>query len=264
MSLGTVKSNQGLKTERAKRLLVRHIRERGLGRGDPLLPQNELRKKLDLGAVTISRAVQALAQEGVLRTKHRVGTYVLDPNADGRCGRVVGLATLCNTDENVSAFFSYLLRFLQTAFHELGCQTVVFPMKQKSKEIDTVSLDYFPGLERSVFQGELDAVVLAANIDKKSWRRLENAKMCPCFVGVPTPSPRGVYVDLLQTARMMVQELIDSGCRRPAVAMPSGTLHGDFFPIFCELLKDLEGVSPERLYFTGNQIPGGHRIARGR
>jgi DNA-binding transcriptional regulator YhcF (GntR family) len=262
LSLGTIKSNQGLKTEQAKRLLVRHIREQGLRKGDPLLSQNELRTKLNLGAVTISRAVHALAKEGVLKTRPKVGTYVVDPDADGRCGRVIGLASLCTTEKDQSVFYSCLQRYLLTNFQELGCQTVVFQMKPKSKTMDTVSLDYFPGLERSVFQGELDAVVLVANIDKKSWRRLENANMFPYFVGTPTPSPRGAYIDLLQSARVMVQELIDRGCRRPAVAMPSGTLHGDFFPIFCELLKDLEGTNPEQLYFSGAHIRGGHRIAR--
>ena len=134
-------------------------------------------------------------------------------------------------------------------------------MKPKSEATDVVGLDHFPGLERSVLQGELDAVVLVAHIDEESWWMLENSRMCPCFVGAPTPSPRGVFVDLLQTARMMVQELIDRGCRRPAVAMPPGLLHGDFFPVFCELLRDLPGANPGRLYFTGGHISGGHRIA---
>ena len=70
MSLGTIKSNQGLKTERAKRLLVRYIREKELRKGDPLLSQNELRTRLKLGAVTINRAVQALTEREV-RNKMR-------------------------------------------------------------------------------------------------------------------------------------------------------------------------------------------------
>ena len=261
MSLGTVRSNQGLKTERAKRLLVRYIREQGLERGDCLLPQNELRRQLDVGAVTISRAVQALSEEGILTTKPRVGTYVLDPNADGRCGRVVGLATFSIENGHKSAFFTYLLHCLQARFHELGCQTVIFPMQPKADQIDSVSLDYFPGLERSVYQGELDAVALVASIDEQSWRKLEKAKMCPFFVGSATPAPRGVYVDVLQTARLMVENLIERGCRRPAIAMPSGELHGDFWPMFCELLKDLADADPEALYFTADHIEGGHRIA---
>ena len=64
------------KTERAKQLLVRYIRDRQLKNGDKLPPQNELRRIFRYGAATICSAVNALRDDGVLEVRDKVGVFV--------------------------------------------------------------------------------------------------------------------------------------------------------------------------------------------
>ena len=61
------------KTERAKQLLVRYIRDRQMTNGDKLPPQNELRRIFRYGAATISSAINALKSDGVLDVRDKVG-----------------------------------------------------------------------------------------------------------------------------------------------------------------------------------------------
>lgn len=258
MSLGSRQSNQGLRTEQAKRVLVRYIWDLNLQPGDKLPAYEALRRKLGLGSATINRAVCSLEQQGVLETKRRVGTFVVDPEADGHPGWVIGLAALRSGDGGVGPFYSCLLHYLQTSFHELGCKTEVF--YQKSSDRDTVDLDCFPGLLRSVTHGKLDSLVLTANLDKTSWGILDKSGMNPYFVGAPTPASRGVFIDFESAINEMIGDLIHRGCRRPALVSPDGSVHGSFFPVFRESTKSLAGFDPEDFHFTGHSIDGGLRI----
>lgn len=240
-------------------MLVRYIWDLNLKEGDRLPPYKSLRTTLGLGDATINRAVRSLEQSGVLETVRTVGTYVVDPDADGHLGRIIGLAALRSGDVQLGPFYSCLLHYLQTHLREVGCQTRVF--YQKPTMENTVNLDHFPGLERSVNHKEIDSVILTSNLDKSSWQKLEAATMYPCFVGAPTPSPRGVFIDLKDVTRAMVRDLIDRGCRRPALAIPPGSVHGLFLPVFREALKGVKDVDPEQLYFSGIAIQGGREIA---
>jgi DNA-binding LacI/PurR family transcriptional regulator len=260
MSLGSRNSNQGLRTEQAKRMLVRYVWDLNLKTGDRVPSYQSLRSQLGLGDGTIARAVASLKEDGVLTTRNRTGTYVADPHAAGHYGRVVGLLALRPGGKEVGPFYSFLLHDLQSYFHSHGCRSEIFYRKPTTK--DAVGLDYFHGLERSITNGLLDALVLTANVDQQSWQQLEKIKMHPCFVGALTHTPRGVFIDMVGAMRSMVLNLIDRGCRRPGLIGGSGDLHDLIWPQFCDILKDVGGADPNRLFFTiRNGIEGGRQSA---
>lgn len=259
MSLGSRDSNQGLRTEQAKRMIVRHVRDLNLQPGDRIPSYQKLRSELGLGDATITRAVKSLKSDGVLITRRRAGMYVVDSEAGGHYGRVVGLAALRAGDRGVGPFYSYLLQALQAEFQSHGCRSELF--YQNPTVEDTVGLELLPGLERSISTGLLDAVVLTANIDHQSWQHLEEEGMYPCFVGAYTHSPRAVFLDVGGAMRSMVCELIMRGCRRPALIGGDGVVRELIWPAFCDMLKDVGGADPEWLYFTGSGVEGARQIA---
>ena len=108
------------KTERAKQLLVRYIRDRQMTTGDKLPPQNELRRIFHYGAATVSSAINALKQDGVLEVRDKVGVFVADPEAGGHAGRVIGITMLYG--EN-NFYYSCLLASLQQARRIISIST---------------------------------------------------------------------------------------------------------------------------------------------
>lgn len=259
MSLGSRDSNRGLRTEQAKRMIVRYVQDLKLKAGDRVPSYQKLRSELSLGNATIARAVESLRSDGVLATRHRDGMYVVDPGAGGHYGRVVGLVALRAGHRGVGPFYSYLLQALQAEFQSHGCRSELF-FRPPTTEDDVV-LDFFPGLERSISVGLLDAVVLTASIDQRSWQQLEARNMYPCFVGSYTHAPRGVFVDVSDALRSMVGELISRGCRRVGLIGGSGVVRELLWPVFCEILKDVDGADPESLYFSDSGVEGARRIA---
>lgn len=245
MSLGTRQSNQGLRTQQAKRMLVRHIWESNLQQGDRLPSYAALRERLQLGDATISRAVRSLEQEGVLQTVNRVGTFVVDSQAGGYSGWVVGLAALRTGDNGLGPFYSCLLHNLQVGFRAEGCKTEIY--YQNRSDSDVVGLDDLPGLERSVDQNEISGVVLTSNLDADSWASLEASGVCPYFVGAPTSAVRGTFIDYQDACEQMAGDLIGRGCRNPALILPATSV-----------LDQAKHISPEFAELFGRTAPRGH------
>ena len=98
------------KTEQAKSLLVRYIRDQQMKRGDRLPPQDFLRKTFKFGTATISAAINELKDDGVLEVRDKVGVFVIDPNADGHAGRTIGI-TMRHAEN--SLYYSCILTALQ-------------------------------------------------------------------------------------------------------------------------------------------------------
>lgn len=241
--------NLGFRTEQAKQSLVRYIRDRRLKSGDKLPPQEQIRNDLGLGNATITRAMKALKKNGVLSTKRRVGAYVIDPQADGHPARIIGIGALQSGDPGLGPFYSCLFHHLSTNLHELGWQAIVFHCKPTYGQ-SAVGLEYFPGLRRSVEEHRLDAVLLMADISQDAWNWLETRKMHPLFVGGANHMPLGVMIDYSTLAQQAIEQLLEQGCTRPALAISSGVI-GDFVrPVFTRMTHHLPNFVPERFYFA--------------
>ena len=132
------------KTEQAKSLLVRYIRDQQMKRGDRLPPQDFLRKTFKFGTATISAAINELKDDGVLEVRDKVGVFVIDPNADGHAGRTIGI-TMRHAEN--SLYYSCILTALQMRLVEEGCMIRLF---RYQKETYTIHLAGSHQLENAV------------------------------------------------------------------------------------------------------------------
>ena len=241
--------NMGLRTEHAKQSVVRYIRDMRLKSGDKLPPNELIRTELGLGNATITRAINALKEDGVLSTKRRVGTYVGDPEADGHPARIIGIGAQKSGDPGIGPFYSCLFHYLSTYLHDQGCQAILFHCKPTHGE-SAVELGYFPGLQRSVEEHRLDGVLLMVDISQAAWDWLETRKMHPVFVGATAHVPVGVMIDYSTLAQQAIDELLRQGFTKPAIVIASGVI-GDFVrPVFSQMTRHLPNFDPDRFYFA--------------
>ncbi len=244
--------NLGLKTEIAKLALVRYIRDLNLCAGDRLPPQETIRAELGLGNATITRALEELKREGILATKRRVGTYVVDPNADGYPARIIGIGSLQSGDPGVGPFFSCLLHHILTHLTELNCHAVIFHCKPTYGKWG-IGLDYFPGLKRNVKQKRLDGVILMADISKQAWNWLEKNHMHPIFVGASTYALSGVMIDYRESTQQAIQILLNEGIKKPGVVIHEGITSKFVKSEFLKVTSRLKNFDPKTFYFEEPQ-----------
>ena len=86
-----IKNNQGHQTETVKSWLVYYIKEHGLKKGDRLPSQAEIREALDVGSVTIQRALKALAAAEIVTIRKNRGVFLNKTDLDGFFGRKIGI-----------------------------------------------------------------------------------------------------------------------------------------------------------------------------
>jgi len=204
------------KTERAKQLLIRYIRDRQMKNGAKLPPQNELRRIFHYGATTICSAVNALREDGVLEVRDKVGVFVIDPDAGGHAGRVVGITML--TGEN-NFYYSCLLTSLQMHLVENGCTVRLFRSSRKAKNGDFLfEIDDFPGLRRSVESEEIQGLIHLDDFSHAAIEFIRKKKLPLVFVGSPGGiAEDGVFFDYKKIISEACRMLKRSHARRPAL-----------------------------------------------
>ncbi len=244
--------NLGLKTEQAKLALVRYISDLNLRPGDKLPSQETIRAELGLGNATITRALKELKKDGVLTTKHRIGTYVLDSNADGHPARIIGIGALQSGDPGVGPVYSCLLHHMLTHLTESNCQAIIFHCRPTYGKYG-IELDYFPGLKRNVEQKRLDGIILMADISSRAWSWLEERQMYPVFVGPNTDMPSGVMIDYRQSIREAIRIFSSNGINRPAVIMYKGSTSASVKSEFIKLTGNRKGFNARKFYFAETQ-----------
>ncbi len=95
--------------------------------GDVLPPERVLAEQLGVSPLTVSRALQSLAQEGVLTRKRRVGTVVaanLPPTLFQQSFTVMALGLGAGTRQPVDYYFSSVQRSILNALAPLGLRTL--------------------------------------------------------------------------------------------------------------------------------------------
>ena len=247
----------GVKTGLVKQALVRYIRERELRRGDRLPPQGTLRKSLGFGTATIAAAIHELKEDQVLEVRDKIGVFVVNPEADGHTGRVIGLAV--NALE-VSAFRSCLSNLLLIQLAERGWQVRPFFCMNPdlSGKLDLAS---FPGLRRTVERGGIEALISLGDFSDESMRYFQSKQLPTLFIGSLERSGERVYIDMESYMHEALAKLKERGCRRPAALISKG-----LEPLRKRFFTDLNGFPqtehPEMLFLSGNFVPDGAEAAR--
>ena len=204
------------KAERVKQLLVRYIRDRQMTNGDKLPPQNELRRIFHYGAATVSFAINALKQDGVLEVRDKVGVFVADPEAGGHAGRIIGITMLY--DEN-NFYYSCLLASLQIHLVENGCTIRLFRCLRKEK-IERIlwEIDDFPGLRRSIENNEIQGLIHLDDFSHAALDFIKSKKLPLIFVGSRGGiAENGVFFDHNRIVKEACEMLKQKQARRPAL-----------------------------------------------
>ncbi|MCX7687798.1 MAG: LacI family transcriptional regulator [Fimbriimonadales bacterium] len=120
--------------------------------GDVLPPERELANQLGVSPLTISRALQALAREGVLMRKRRVGTVVaseLPPTLLQRTFTLMVLGIRAGTRQTTDFYYGAVQRSILS--------------KLSDHAIRTLWLDYqFDQVERELQSGEVIGILAIA------------------------------------------------------------------------------------------------------
>lgn len=151
------------RTREACRYVLRLIRSGGLVEGDRLPTQEELRLDSGYAHDTLSKAMQALVQAGVLTRKPRVGTLVLDPDALQEKLWTVGLTF---PHRVVSGYFAMLQALTTQALQRRDCWCRTYLCAQHEWPGPRgFTVDCFPGLAADLQTGRVDAVLSLLHVD---------------------------------------------------------------------------------------------------
>lgn len=241
------------KTEQAKALLVRYIRDHRLKRGDKLPSQDFLRQTFKFGTVTISSAINELKHDGVLEVRDKVGVFIIDPNADGHTGRVIGI-TARYAENNL--YYSCILTALQMHLVAEGCLARLFCYQGRSKK-ETIfyQIDDYPGLRRSLENRELQGLIHLDDFSAASLKFIRSKKVPLVFTGsIGGIAPNGVFFDQAGTLQEIGRRLKKENPQRPAlICQPS--------VVECVQEHFLQAFGAEKKIYTMKYVKDAEKVA---
>ncbi len=242
----------GRKTEQVKQLLVRYVRDERLQSGDRLPALDFLRRLFNVGTATISAAVDELKLDGVLEVRDKVGVFVRDPNADGHAGRIIGITASCLEE---SPYHCCMLCALQMKLIGEGCHSRIYrrDISHCENSFD-FKIDEFPGLKRSIENGELDGIIHLDDFKEESIRFISRHHIPLVFVGSEGISPNGVFFDQKMMLTEICRKLPEFRALRPAL-YSSGGIDKYLNPLFMELTDNRGQV------YSGFTLEDGEKIA---
>jgi len=247
-------SNQGPQTEAVKQALVRLIRDEQLAPGSRLPTQLELRQRLNVGSVTVTRAIQALQQDGVLDIRGKTGVFLRDPDADGHLCRKIGL--VCSR-AIATPFATIHIASTELQLHDAGCQSIHF---QRSKPGISVfdGFAFYHGLKRNLEQHLIDGLIAFALFDDDVLACAAANRIPVVYANSCEDRENSVHIDVRYMVHESVRRLVAGGFRRPALiagAWPSMELYRD--SLAEALAKYLhQELRDEHCCFLGASAPG--------
>lgn len=198
---------------RACKFLWRYIHQHGLGPGDHLPTQAELRATTEFSNDTLSRAMGVFMDSGLLTRKFKQGTVLARPpdRLDGLW--TVGVAVPRDMTGTVP-FYAQLFSFLQQALTQAGCRFQVhLELEHSPLPMRTKSFSDYYLLARDLDAGRLDGVLCLGGLDEREWRGYVQRGIAVCHVGPWEEAPAGACIDRYRMAREAVQLLYARGCR---------------------------------------------------
>ena len=206
------KINQGQQTEMVKKQLISLIREGGLKVGGQLPSQNLLREKLGVGSKTIQRAIDTLAESGILEVRPHKGVFIKQLETDGFIGHEIGLVCMWRTFYPAAAS---MMQCLQLQMHRHACQCKLF-LRNFPEMTRTDSLSYFDGLKRCIEQKQIQGMITTVSFDKEAWAFFRKHKLPVVSLGSAAFNT-GFKVSGGVDLDDMFEQSRKRGFRRPAV-----------------------------------------------
>ena len=206
------KKNQGHQTEAVKQALISHICDLNLKPGDRLPSQTELRNWLGVGGATVSRAVQALQESGIVEIKPHRGVILRNAATNGMIGREIGLVSMWRT---FSPAIASSLQCLQLQFHQNACQVKTF-LRNFPEMTDVDSLSYFDGLKRCVELNQLNGILTTVSFDDEAWEFFEKHNI-PVVSTDSATQNNGFRLESFNIFEASMKQAVKRGFKRPGL-----------------------------------------------
>lgn len=239
------------KTEQAKQLIVRYIRDQQMNSGDRLPAQGFFRELFRYGTTTISAAIRELQDDGVVDVKDKVGVFVVDANANGHIGRTVAVTAVYLEE---SMFYSVLSSFLQVQLARSGNMMRLFCCKTPCPK-GNLSINDFPGLQRCIDADEIQGIIHLDDFNTETINFLKTREIPTLHIGSYI-SVDGIRMNYSAMMDQALDKLYAIGCKKIGMIVNTHLLEslGTEFKNRCKTL----GVTPE--VFTGYNVNDGKRI----
>ena len=202
------------KTEQAKQLIVRYMRDQKMKRGDRLPGQVFFREKFGYGTTTIARAIRELRDDGVLDVRDKIGVFVVDAEANGHIGRTVAV-TAVHLENNI--FYSVLSTLLQLHLVRSGNLMRLFCCQPPSRK-GIFSIDEYPGLRRCVEDGEIQGIVHLDDFENETETYLREKHIPALKIG-SIFTGGGIFIDTQTLMHQALDRIYSAGVRCPGIIL---------------------------------------------
>lgn len=194
--------------------LMRRIHEKGLKVGDQLETQEELCRLLGMGGETVTLAMGALVEAGVLTRRRRVGTLIADVAGWVPGVWTVGIASILVSGQGSGSFFSDLTHRLQSHLRLGGCRVQSYIRAVETGQSPPTVMHYEDAL-RDLEQGRIDTLVTPTLVSMEMLHLRPKFKKLPVIhVGFQENAPLAVVIDEERFTYDATTALMVRGCRR--------------------------------------------------
>jgi len=206
----------------AAREVVRLIHRNNLRLDDRLPPQSELLAKMPFSNDTISEAMKALVDAGVLTRRRRVGTVVMDPDRPVRGLWRVGVAVFSAIYQ---PFYAQLLHRVLFHLDELGCVSTLHMLNPGCMRRPPILSD-FGVLKQDAEDSIVSGIISFSDLAMPDCVRLEQGGIPMCYVGAWEDASCGVVIDQAPMVQRAVELLVGQGCRQLSLIHASNDEEG--------------------------------------
>jgi len=218
------------KTAEARRKILRLILDESLARGSKLPSCEELCTRFGLGASTVFAALKTLCDEGVLRSRNKVGIFV-DDLRPGLFGYRVAL--LINGPV-IPPFPVTLTYFIQAECLRKGCEVTFFSGSYRGDNSEQEDVfEVMPGLKRMFDLRLIDGIITLVSLSESNLRTFEKAGIPVCFAGgfldrqtgegAPSSCRFRSSIPAESFFRKGGRRMKELGAKRPVLLWPSDT-----------------------------------------
>jgi hypothetical protein len=207
------KAVAGTRVSDACKQIARYIRQHGLGVGDTLPPQRELRRAFGFSNCSLSPAMQVLVEMGLITRSNGHGTVIRDLEPLNRLTWTVGVATIDLPMQGAGASIAWILHAMQHQIARRHSTCHVYFRGENPRWPHR--LEDFPGLAEDVEAGAVDGLIVPPAMDAAAVAR---AGIPAVEAGFMTSAmPFAILTDVPAMIAEAATRLLDGKVRRIAV-----------------------------------------------
>ena len=203
----------GRKADQARQKLLCYILDSQLKAGDRLPTQDQLRLKLLLGTETIANAIHALAEEGILEVRNKVGIFVRRHEPGELVARLIGIGL---SMVQGSPYNSMLIYYLQSELQKQSCRAMLFC----NYGSEDATIHSFPGLDYALKHGQLSGFITTERLALNDWQQLETTGVQVCYCGHSGGFPLTVTTAVTDYTLAALRDIRRLGLSRPEAIFP--------------------------------------------